>query len=87
MMTRRGPADLAGRKCAHKNEGRGTNSPKTDVCKLYARYAVSFRTDDNVLHVFAGTCGQHLSDEIRSVWDTYKTAAVIQEIPGMWRDK
>lgn len=77
-IQKRGPSQLAGNKCGHKNQA------TSKQCPLYARYVVSSPTD-NKLMVLYDTCGMHLPIYVKKCWDEFGTAAVVQEIPGMWR--
>jgi hypothetical protein len=72
-FNRRGTATLAGRMCSYNGN--------SHMCTLYARYAVSSAGVEP-----KPACGQHLSVLVRDVWRKFGLAAVVQEIPGMWRD-
>lgn len=76
-ISKRGSADHAGTKC---RKLRVDEKP----CGQYARYQVS----DSMGKVQElAVCGAHLGEAIRAVWLESDQAAVIQEVPGMWRDK
>lgn len=75
MPQRRSNPDLAGTNCLFKH---GTKR----ACDRFARYAVS----DGLSDFPSGYCGTHVADGIRAVWREKKSGAVVQEIPGMWRD-
>lgn len=75
--TRRAPAVHAGRLCQYKR-------PKTGICPYYARYEVSYDANGQI-NTAAIACGAHLSEAIRDTWKEHKSAAVVREIPGMWR--
>lgn len=81
---RRGSAVNAGRKCPFKTG--------THACTQYARYEIThvpnvMTSVDTQIALERDTiaCGGHLGMAIRDTWRDHKAAAVIQEIPGMWR--
>lgn len=73
---RRGPAQLAGNFCLFKSE--------KHVCVYYARYSVVRQDANGKTELVGGACGAHLPWLIRQVWTEFKTAGIVQEIPGMW---
>lgn len=87
MTARRSDSSHAGRMCVFANP--------THVCVFYARYVVMASvpnlpvklelSDSNDKGIRA--CGAHLPYAIRHVWNTTNSAAIVQEIPGMWRDQ
>lgn len=77
-LTRRGTAVNAGRKCPYK---RNSHS-----CPQYARYEVC-RIQGDTLDSVNIACGTHVAGVMREVWREFNTAAIVREIPGMWRDK
>lgn len=86
MYSSRSNPILAGRVCAYKTA--------THVCTFWARYAVSYEVRGNgldapvgVLESPEGYCATHIPAAIRDIWTTHKKAAVVQEVPGMWRNK
>ena len=64
----------------------GTLCTSVRLCPDYARYAVSYEAD-GIAADPAGSCGRHLALAIRNIWEGHRQAAVIQEIPGAWRNR
>lgn len=64
----------------------GTLCTSKRLCPDYARYAVSYEADGLAVDP-VGSCGRHLPLAIKDIWDGHHQAAVIQEIPGAWRNR
>lgn len=88
MTARRSDPSHAGRMCVFANP--------THVCMSYGRYVVIPSAPNLPVKLGTGsdstengvrTCGAHLPYAIRHVWKTSNSAAIVQEIPGMWRDQ
>lgn len=79
MFNRRSPASLAGTFCTYKTEAH--------ACVYYARYAVVRQDNIGKTEIVGGSCGAHLPHLIRQTWRQFKTAAIVQEIPGMWHSE
>lgn len=77
MPARKGPVELAGEICNYKDATHG--------CKMYARYCVGSIGSDGKIYVIGAACGAHFGFYVRKAWRELNSAALIQEIPGMWR--
>lgn len=73
MAQRKSTPVLAGVMCLFKDN--------SHMCTQYARYAISADPDKETPK---GYCGNHMTIAVRAVWKSGH-AAVVQEIPGMWR--
>lgn len=71
----RADGGLAGSMCASKR-----------MCPDYARYAVSYDADGLAADPVP-SCARHLPKAIMDVWQGHHRPAVIQEVPGAWRNR
>lgn len=84
MISRRGPGQMAGKLCQRTERGKDKTGAK--LCTKYARYAVVWQDDAaRKMVILDGVCGAHLADAVRECWQKQHVAAIVQEIPGMWR--
>lgn len=76
-IAKKGDPKFAGEHCPKKR----VNGTK---CNQFARYQVS---DVMEKVPSLAVCGAHLGEAVRVMWTETGQAAVVQEVPGMWRDK
>ena len=77
-ISRRGNPDFAGRIC----QSHGSRMNKAKPCHAFARYEVVTPLSGEAFL----SCGAHMAEFIRAVWLLHETAAVVREVPGMWRE-
>jgi len=76
-VSRRGNPEFAGQECGHE----GPSRTRGARCTAFARYEV-IAPESQEAHL---SCGAHLAEFIRGVWLMTGNAAIVKEVPGMWR--
>lgn len=75
-MTKLSRSDYAGKRCEHMH-------PENKPCRKYARIVAGVGHSVVYDHL---ACQAHAMEAVRMVWRETDEAAVVREIPGMWRD-
>jgi hypothetical protein len=76
LLTSAGNPEFAGKTCQRAVTRSGS------VCGSFARYEV---INPNTREAYIA-CGAHLAEYVRLTWVRAQAAAVVKEIPGMWRN-